>query len=165
MLLGGLWHGASWNFVLWGGLHGLFLMAHRFYRNMKEKHSFLHRLDGNPIYILICFLFTQYWVLLTWIPFRVVNTQDMLYTLKQFIFFDFDIGIVNQGLGMARLFSTLLFLLAFYFIHVFSNFKGGLDTRLSVSRVPVACSLCVVFGFLFFLLWPSKEIPFIYFQF
>jgi alginate O-acetyltransferase complex protein AlgI len=29
MLLGGLWHGASWNFVIWGGLHGFFLGAHR----------------------------------------------------------------------------------------------------------------------------------------
>jgi len=29
MLLGGLWHGAAWNFVIWGGLHGLLLMAHR----------------------------------------------------------------------------------------------------------------------------------------
>ena len=29
MVLGGLWHGASWNFVIWGGLHGLFLIAHR----------------------------------------------------------------------------------------------------------------------------------------
>ncbi len=28
MLLGGLWHGAAWNFVLWGGLHGLFLIVH-----------------------------------------------------------------------------------------------------------------------------------------
>lgn len=33
MLLGGLWHGASWNFVVWGALHGLFLAAHRFFRN------------------------------------------------------------------------------------------------------------------------------------
>ena len=28
MLLGGLWHGAAWNFVLWGGLHGLYLVVH-----------------------------------------------------------------------------------------------------------------------------------------
>ena len=32
MLLGGLWHGASWNFVIWGGLHGLFLAVHRAFR-------------------------------------------------------------------------------------------------------------------------------------
>src|SRR5215475_6202492 len=31
MLLGGLWHGASWNFVLWGGFHGTWLVLHRFY--------------------------------------------------------------------------------------------------------------------------------------
>ncbi len=31
MLMGGLWHGASWNFVIWGGLHGLFLALHRAY--------------------------------------------------------------------------------------------------------------------------------------
>ena len=30
MLLGGLWHGASWNFVLWGFVHGLLLIVHRF---------------------------------------------------------------------------------------------------------------------------------------
>src|SRR5262249_54545146 len=34
MLLGGLWHGANWNFVLWGALHGCALAAHRFYRTI-----------------------------------------------------------------------------------------------------------------------------------
>ena len=33
MLLGGLWHGASWNFVLWGGLHGAALGVHKLYQN------------------------------------------------------------------------------------------------------------------------------------
>ncbi len=33
MLLGGLWHGASWNFVVWGGLHGLYLVIHRVVRS------------------------------------------------------------------------------------------------------------------------------------
>ena len=31
MLLGGLWHGASWNFVVWGGLHGLYLVIHKWF--------------------------------------------------------------------------------------------------------------------------------------
>ena len=37
MLLGGLWHGASWNFVLWGGLHGVALAGHRFYRRRSAR--------------------------------------------------------------------------------------------------------------------------------
>ena len=37
MLLGGLWHGASWVFVLWGGLHGLGLIGHRQWSRMREK--------------------------------------------------------------------------------------------------------------------------------
>lgn len=36
MLLGGLWHGASWNFVIWGALHGFFLIAERWLRQNKE---------------------------------------------------------------------------------------------------------------------------------
>jgi alginate O-acetyltransferase complex protein AlgI len=35
MLLGGLWHGASWNFVIWGGLHGLFLLVNHAWRNFR----------------------------------------------------------------------------------------------------------------------------------
>ena len=35
MLLGGLWHGASWNFVIWGGLHGLFLLVNHAWRGLR----------------------------------------------------------------------------------------------------------------------------------
>ena len=34
MLLGGLWHGASWTFVIWGALHGLYLIIERFLRSI-----------------------------------------------------------------------------------------------------------------------------------
>ncbi len=39
MLLGGLWHGANWTFVAWGGLHGLYLWAERFIQDRKEKKA------------------------------------------------------------------------------------------------------------------------------
>jgi alginate O-acetyltransferase complex protein AlgI len=37
MLLGGLWHGANWSYVVWGGLHGLFLVVHRVFRDWSES--------------------------------------------------------------------------------------------------------------------------------
>ena len=60
MLLGGLWHGASWNFVIWGGIHGSMLVLERahgknaFYHRMpkpsKDGHDLLHRTHGLGIF-------------------------------------------------------------------------------------------------------------------
>jgi alginate O-acetyltransferase complex protein AlgI len=41
MLLGGLWHGANWTFVAWGGLHGLYLWVEKFFRDRKEKAALM----------------------------------------------------------------------------------------------------------------------------
>jgi D-alanyl-lipoteichoic acid acyltransferase DltB (MBOAT superfamily) len=59
MLLGGLWHGAAWRFVLWGALHGVFLVAHGWWRRLGV------RLPGAVAWgvTLLC-------VLLAWVPFR-----------------------------------------------------------------------------------------------
>ncbi len=66
MLLGGLWHGASWNFVAWGGLHGLYLAAERW---------LVRRRGGRParasLITRICLgLLTYVLVNLTWVLFR-----------------------------------------------------------------------------------------------
>jgi D-alanyl-lipoteichoic acid acyltransferase DltB (MBOAT superfamily) len=47
MLLGGLWHGAAWTFVLWGGLHGVFLVVNRLWRSLREAVG-LNRSFGVP---------------------------------------------------------------------------------------------------------------------
>lgn len=39
MLIGGLWHGASWSFVLWGGLHGMYLVVHRVWRSFVPQKT------------------------------------------------------------------------------------------------------------------------------
>ena len=62
MLLGGLWHGASWNFVLWGGLHGSALAGHRL---LRERLGDRFRVP-RPIAVVGTFFF----VMLAWVPFR-----------------------------------------------------------------------------------------------
>jgi len=64
MLLGGLWHGAAWTFVIWGGLHGLGLTVVHYWNKWGPKGWF----DGNRRYIaiLITFLFTT----IAWVFFR-----------------------------------------------------------------------------------------------
>ena len=66
MLLGGLWHGAAWTFVVWGALHGMFLIAHRPVRDLtpKEPTGPFRRKDILPA------LGTFHMVCLGWIFFR-----------------------------------------------------------------------------------------------
>jgi alginate O-acetyltransferase complex protein AlgI len=61
MLLGGLWHGASWNFVLWGALHGVALAFHRAL-SRRPAHRPLPTFVSQPLTLLF--------VMLCWIPFR-----------------------------------------------------------------------------------------------
>jgi alginate O-acetyltransferase complex protein AlgI len=65
MLLGGLWHGASWNFVLWGGLHGLGLAVQKAVTAIGASRS--------PSWVLprpLAHALTLLFVVLLWVPFR-----------------------------------------------------------------------------------------------
>ena len=55
MLLGGLWHGASWNFVLWGGLNGLGLIAYKGWRKISPWGSY-SRWWHHAIGVLLTFI-------------------------------------------------------------------------------------------------------------
>ena len=86
MLLGGLWHGASWNFVLWGAMHGILLLCHRRLIKLSQiKHLFT---IAPRFTILIGWFVTQYFIFMTWLVFRVEDTSMMLRSLKTFVGYD-----------------------------------------------------------------------------
>ena len=69
MLLGGLWHGAGWTFVLWGGLHGAYLIVNHLWHVMKPR---LGLLRGEPtrVSLLTGAGLTFAAVVMAWVPFR-----------------------------------------------------------------------------------------------
>jgi alginate O-acetyltransferase complex protein AlgI len=77
MLLGGLWHGASWNFVLWGGLHGSALAVHKWVLSRRKAYNIpvLHPAGG----VVSTFLFVS----LAWIPFRAASFGDTLLMVRK----------------------------------------------------------------------------------
>ena len=78
MLLGGLWHGASWNFVLWGALHGTALAAHKFYAD------FLYD-KGKPQFVLykgLTWAGTFLFVCTTWVFFRAATFPNAFTILQ-----------------------------------------------------------------------------------
>jgi alginate O-acetyltransferase complex protein AlgI len=81
MVLGGLWHGASWNFIVWGTLHGCGLSVNR----IVQKFGSPGRLQGlysNVISMTITF----YFVCLAWIFFRAQDMGDALFLARVWLF-------------------------------------------------------------------------------
>jgi D-alanyl-lipoteichoic acid acyltransferase DltB (MBOAT superfamily) len=69
MVLGGLWHGAGWTFMLWGALHGFYLMVNHFWRFLTQKGmapGLSPRMAGVLTFIAVTF---------AWIPFRSENME------------------------------------------------------------------------------------------
>ena len=77
MLLGGLWHGASWNFMIWGGYHGALLAIERFFRGDKEPGGAWNWL--YPIKAVVTFCLAS----AGWVFFRAVDLPQSLYVFKQ----------------------------------------------------------------------------------
>jgi alginate O-acetyltransferase complex protein AlgI len=71
MLLGGLWHGAAWNFVVWGGLHGLGLAANHAWRKVAEPR-------GLALPVPAAWVLTFGFVVLAWVAFRADNLPTAL---------------------------------------------------------------------------------------
>jgi alginate O-acetyltransferase complex protein AlgI len=73
MTLGGLWHGASWNFVLWGALHGVFLSVHRAFRSFCTARPRLDRLVQTPAGTALRRLLTFFCVCQGFVLFRAIG--------------------------------------------------------------------------------------------
>ncbi|MBR0875139.1 MBOAT family protein [Bradyrhizobium tropiciagri] len=80
MLLGGLWHGASWLFVIWGGLHGLYLIVNHAFRYLKDR--FLPNSRIADAVAALCSLLVFPAVLVSWVFFRSESWTGAMVMLK-----------------------------------------------------------------------------------
>jgi len=81
MTLGGLWHGASWHFVLWGALHGVALVVHR---ELSRRRG--GRATSLPSVLAIPLTFL--WTTLLWILFRATSLDSALDILRMTLFLE-----------------------------------------------------------------------------
>jgi alginate O-acetyltransferase complex protein AlgI len=83
MLLGGLWHGASWNFVVWGGLHGGALTVTRMWQRGRKRNSQAERAPGSLLGRILATLATFHFVCLAWVFFRAPTFAHAMLALAQ----------------------------------------------------------------------------------
>jgi alginate O-acetyltransferase complex protein AlgI len=158
MVLGGLWHGASWTFVFWGFLHGLLLILHRaflgFCRPRPQLEAALHTLAGTTLRRAATFLCVAF----CWIFFRATTFGAALEMLRRLV-------LPHAGLGPPLPALSLWYTLGL-FVVCYAVAHNGLWKRLS-ARLPApvlglgyAAALSLAL-----LLAPGTTKTFIYFQF
>ena len=167
-LLSGLWHGASWNFVVWGALHGLFICLDKL-RNGKRKTENGKRRMGKlsvfrfPFSVLPTFLI----VVILWVFFRIESLPEALAFVGRM--FSFDFAHLDVA-GNLRFYVTLILAFFFSFITLFP-FGKRLQERVyftePTDRQHILYWIIAAFAFYFCIgaLNSASFSPFIYFRF
>jgi alginate O-acetyltransferase complex protein AlgI len=148
MLLGGLWHGASWNFVIWGGYHGALLSIERIIWGRRE-HTGLARIPLTAVtFILAC---------IGWVFFRAKTFAAATYVLGQ---------MFTGAPGTSLLSSWQWRLAAIALAIALAEEYGWLLTRLTEAPgwARAACAVAILLIIELFSA-TDQSIPFVYFQF
>ncbi len=158
MGLGGLWHGASWNFALWGLAHGGMLIGHRLWRDVVAGLGWEAVVDSRwlqPFWIAFTFVLVS----LAWIPFRAPDLDSTIATFRA----------LTQASGIEFLAANT----AVWFIPLATLSFCLLDSRqrwqdwltLRASRAIVVASAVVLLLVMEVFAQIDTTVPFVYFQF
>ncbi len=158
MMLGGLWHGASWLFLLWGAIHGALLIAER-----GCKHLFKSAYRNTLVFNIPLSLLTTFIICLTWIPFRASSLSDMQILLQTLIGIsplpttklDIDILIAEMVV------ITFIALFAWHFFRREHDFFQLINQLSANVKLLIITSLLLII----YLFGGGDDRAFIYFQF
>jgi alginate O-acetyltransferase complex protein AlgI len=161
MVLGGLWHGANWNFLLWGIAHGALLCGQR----IIELGSF-GELPRGKLASAASLLLTQYFVFLTWIIFRVSDVGVLVPSIKTFLHLGATYGFSEFWSSLpAGKFTAVLLMGIFIVSHVFGGLTCRNRNRFLESSWLTSLIAIVIMLTLVVLIQPPQPVTFIYFRF
>ncbi len=172
-LISGLWHGASWNFVIWGGLHGIYQLIVFELKPIKKKiFNFLQikkELFFVKIYqIIITFILVDF----AWIFFRANTFNDAKYIILNLLSIDlnvfYDKSLFNLGLDEKDCYLSIILILFLIIVQILQR-KGPIIQRVSNKHIVVRWSVYLIgmFSIIIFGYYGTKydASQFIYFQF
>jgi len=158
-LIGGIWHGAAWTFVLWGALHGLAVVLHNLWKKLNIKIP-------TPLAVTTTFLFVNF----AWVLFRAKSFGFAADVYKAMFGFSgvelpkfYHLSVKYDGAIDVNAFGWQILLILACFI-IAANLKQAKDIVLSSKPSAVAISVCaVVICSLLYMM--TKVSEFLYFNF
>ncbi|GHV41357.1 alginate O-acetyltransferase [Bacteroidia bacterium] len=157
MLIGGLWHGASWKFVMWGGLHGGILGVERFFKQFIK-------VPDNRFTRIICILFTFHFVAFCWIFFRADSFESAGNVILNIGKLSFS---PNEWLTILAGYKNVFILLVIGYIMHFLPEKFVNSVKAGFNNTPLVVKAAIA-GLVFWTIFATASSgpqPFIYFQF
>lgn len=157
MLLGGLWHGASWKFVIWGILHGLALVVERLFKN-------LFSIPKNVFSTTIRIVLTFHFVVFCWIFFRAKDFATAFDVLSNIGALQFK---PEQWLAVLSGYQNVFIVMLAGYVWHFLPAKVISVLKLTFNKLPLILKAFVL-ALAFWLVYAtatSGSQPFIYFQF
>ncbi|HET6557565.1 MAG TPA: MBOAT family O-acyltransferase [Prolixibacteraceae bacterium] len=172
-LISGLWHGASWTFVIWGALHGCYLIFGLVTQNIRQRITHFLRLDKyTTVHKLLQTMTTFILVTFAWIFFRANSLSDALYIIKySFTGLYMDLyNLLNRipldfNIGSER--KIMIALASILFMEFIQKYQEKHKLSDWLTRQPSYIRFGVYYAFIIVLIFlgnnTSKQ--FIYFQF
>lgn len=161
MLLGGLWHGANWTFIIWGGMHGVALAIHKVW--MEQGKGFIEKYEQSAVYNYMAQLFTFLFVCFCWIFFKAAN-YDAATDMVHQIFTDLNFSVWPEFWGNYH--NVIYLMLLGYAIHLIPDDVA--DKMLpKLQKVPMAAYVItfVIFLIVYAQFKSSTPVMPIYLQF
>ena len=171
-LISGLWHGASWNFIIWGGLHGFYILTGSLLKKIKEHIFNFLKFNKNIFYYkIIQVIYTFILVDFAWIFFRANTFNDAIYIIRNFFIINsnviYDKSLHNLGLDEKDLYLSILLILFLLIIQLIQR-KINIIDWINSKPIIIRWSLymigiysIIIFGFYA----QGDQTQFIYFQF
>jgi alginate O-acetyltransferase complex protein AlgI len=166
MLISGIWHGADWGYILWGGIHGVALVIHRLTHAVSQQVAILERFWRSFFGKICGWLFTIPLIFISWIWFRLPNLQQSSLVFQHLWGYPRDPQFVTkvyvESLGLAD--SQILLILVGLFMATTGAYTIDRVLKVSLSW-PVKLLLFPLCLYVVWLLAPQEGLSYIYFDF
>ena len=175
MIIGGLWHGASWNFIIWGALNGFALVFYKLWKKISPWENHKDRWYVRAWVIFLTFSF----ITLTRVWFRAgsntswtgLDEQHDIWSefwsatsMLEQIFLHMDWSVAPQVLmAYSTVFLVVLFGMIVHWLP--SSFKENYRARFAMLPIPALALVCIGVIFFAYQVMSADMHPFIYFQF